>query len=103
MAVIGAQLQHFWQVFVQRMSMPCCHVTFNEDTKIRPQDTAGGRLRDLFQKRNGHFHGTEVFRTALLSQVIGRKSLWLDGHHGYAVQIWTVGKDFTGLAPGPIE
>lgn len=103
MAVIGDKLQHFWQVFVQGMPMPCCQVAFNEDAKIRLQDTAGGRLRDLFQERNGHFHGAEVFRTALLSQGIGGKALRLNGHPGYAVQIRTAAEDLAGLGPGPIE
>ena len=82
MAVICGKLQHFWQVFGQGMPMPCCHVTFDEDAKIGAQDTAGGRLCDLFQERNSHFRSAEMFCTALPSQGIGGKSLRLNGHPG---------------------
>ena len=103
MAVICQKLQHFWQVFLQGMPMPRCHVTLSEHAKIRLQDTAGSRLRDLFQQRNGHFHSAEVFRTALSSQGIGRRSVGLHGHPGDAVQIRTAAEDLAGLGPGPIE
>src|SRR5437764_5068062 len=103
MAVIGVQLQHFWQVLAHGMPMPRCHVTLSKHTKIRSQDTAGGRLRALFQEGNGHFHGGEVFRTALAPQAIARRALRLNSHPGEAVQIRTLAEDLAGLGPGPVE
>jgi len=103
MVVIGAQLQHFWQMFVQGMPMPRCQGMLYEDTKIRLQDSAGGRLRDLFQECNGYFNGAEVFCTVLTSQWIGGRSLRLNGHPGKAVQIRTAGEDLADLGPGTVE
>src|SRR5215470_3685861 len=85
------------------MPMPRCHATRNEDTKIGVQDTAGGRLCDLFQERNGYLHSGEVCRTTLSSQGIGGRSLRLHGHPGDVVQIRTAREHLADLGPGTIK
>jgi hypothetical protein len=55
-AVIGAELRHFWQVLCEWMSVPRCHVTLSKHAKIRLQNTTGSRTLALRQKRNGYFH-----------------------------------------------
>jgi len=83
--------------------MPRCQVTRDKQVKIGAQGTTGGWRLDLLQERNGHFNGREVCPTVLSSQGIGGRSLRLNSHPGYALQIRTSAEDLAGLAPGAIE